>query len=196
MELESWLRSLGLEEYLMAFRKNAIDERILVRLTAEDLRALGVMTVGHRRILLDAIARLRGSTVPEDKPQPAHAAANNSAAGVSLAIDKAERRQVTVLFADLVGSTALSARMDPEDLRDIIAAYHKCAAQVVRQFDGFVSQFLGDGVLAYFGYPQAHEDDAERAVRTGVELIAAVSALKAGVITNARRHSDGTSRCR
>jgi class 3 adenylate cyclase len=93
--------------------------------------------------------------------------------------DSAERRQVTVMFSDLVGSTALSARMDPEDLREIIAAYHKCVAEIVRRFDGFVAQYLGDGVLVYFGYPQAHEDDAERAVRSGLEVTAAVSGLKA-----------------
>src|SRR5262249_34433878 len=92
--------------------------------------------------------------------------------------DTAERRQVTVLFSDLVGSTALSARMDPEDLREVIAAYQKCVAETVRRFGGFVAQFLGDGVLVYFGYPEAHEDDAERAVRAGLELIAAVIALK------------------
>ena len=188
MELESWLRSLGLEEYSAAFRDNAIDEKVLVRLTAEDLKELGVITVGHRRILLDAIAHLRGSTGPGAEPHPVPATVNElrSAAGVPLSTDKAERRQVTVLFADLVGSTALSARMDPEDLREIVAAYHKCAAQVVRRFGGFVSQYLGDGVLAYFGYPQAHEDDAERAVRTGVELIAAVSALKTRVSLQTR----------
>jgi class 3 adenylate cyclase len=180
MELESWLRSLGLEEYLAAFRNNAIDESVLVRLTAEDLKELGVKTVGHRRILLDAIARLRWSTGPRAEPLTAPATANESVAGVP-PIDKAERRQVTVLLADLVGSTALSARMDPEDLREIISAYHKCAAQVVRRFGGFVSQYLGDGVLAYFGHPLAHEDDAERAVRTGLELIASVSALKTRV---------------
>ena len=92
--------------------------------------------------------------------------------------DTAERRQVTVMFSDLVGSTALSARMDPEDLREVISAYQKCVAETVRRFGGFVAKYMGDGVLVYFGYPQAHEDDAERAVRAGLELIGAVSALK------------------
>ena len=92
--------------------------------------------------------------------------------------DTAERRQVTVMFSDLVGSTALSARMDPEDLREVISAYQKCVAETVQRFGGFVAKYMGDGVLVYFGYPQAHEDDAERAVRAGLELIAAVSALK------------------
>ena len=89
--------------------------------------------------------------------------------------DAAERRQVTVMFSDLVGSTALSARMDPEDLREVISAYQKCVAETVRRFGGFVAKYMGDGVLVYFGYPQAHEDDAERAVRAGLELIAAVT---------------------
>ena len=92
--------------------------------------------------------------------------------------DTAERRQVTVMFSDLVGSTALSARMDPEDLREVISAYQKCVAETVRRFGGFVAKYMGDGVLVYFGYPQAHEDDAERAVRAGLELIAAVAGLK------------------
>ena len=91
---------------------------------------------------------------------------------------RAERRQVTVMFSDLVGSTALSARMDPEDLREVISAYQKCVAETVQRFGGFVAKYMGDGVLVYFGYPQAHEDDAERAVRAGLELIAAVSALE------------------
>ena len=180
MELESWLRSLGLEQYGAAFRDNSIDEKVLTRLTADDLKELGVATVGHRRILLDAIAALRAS---DELKREAHAVsppitAAGSSTTRSSPIDSAERRQVTVMFADLVGSTALASRMDPEDLRKIIAAYHKCAAGIVRRFDGFVSQYLGDGVLAYFGYPQAHEDDAERAVRASLELVAAAAALK------------------
>src|SRR5262249_37312085 len=99
-------------------------------------------------------------------------------ASASASVDTAERRQVTVMFSDLVGSTALSARMDPEDLREGISAYHTCVTATVRRFDGFVARYLGDGVLVYFGYPQAHEDDAERAVRAGLELIAAVGGLK------------------
>jgi class 3 adenylate cyclase len=100
--------------------------------------------------------------------------------------DTAERRQVTVMFSDLVGSTALSARMDPEDLRDVISAYQKCVAEIVRRFGGFVAKYMGDGVLVYFGYPEAHEDDAERAVQAGLELIAAVTALKSSVSLQTR----------
>ena len=180
MELETWLRGLGLEEYAATFRENAIDEKVLTRLTAEDLKELGVAAVGHRRILLDAIASLRSSAELNAKAYADSPAAKTSdpATVRPSALDNAERRQVTVMFADLVGSTALAASMDPEDLRKVIAAYHKCAAEIVRRFGGFVSQYLGDGVLAYFGYPQAHEDDAERAVRASLELVAAVAALK------------------
>ena len=107
--------------------------------------------------------------------------------------DTAERRQVTVMFSDLVGSTALSARMDPEDLREVISAYQKCVAETVGRFGGFVAKYMGDGVLVYFGYPQAHEDDAERAVRAGLELVAAVSSLKTHAApSNSRRHRDGS----
>jgi predicted ATPase/class 3 adenylate cyclase len=167
MEIGGWLRSLGLERYEAAFRDNAIDETVLPNLTTEDLKELGVAAVGHRRKLLDAIAALRAGV----KPSPP---------------ESAERRQVTVMFSDLVGSTALSARMDPEDLRDVIADYQKCVAEAVRRFDGFIAKYMGDGVLVYFGYPQAHEHDAERAVRAGLELAAAVAALKSRVPLQAR----------
>jgi len=158
------LRSLGLEQYEAAFRENAIDDTVLQRLTAEDLKDLGVNLVGHRLKLLDAFAALRADTVK----------------------DTAERRQVTVMFSDLVGSTALAARMDPEDLREVIAAYQNCVAGIVRRFDGFVARYMGDGALVYFGYPRAHEDDAERAVQAGLELIAAVAALASPVTMQAR----------
>ena len=111
--------------------------------------------------------------------------------------DRAERRQVTVMFSDLVGSTALSARMDPEDLREVISAYQKCVAETVQRFGGFVAKYMGDGVLVYFGYPHAHEDDAERAVRAGLELVAAVGDLKThAALADARRHRNGAGRCR
>jgi class 3 adenylate cyclase len=138
-------------------------------LTAEDLKDLGVGFVGDRRKLLDAIAALRAEAsapTPLSDPPPTIDKA---------AKDTAERRQVTVMFSDLVGSTALSARMDPEDLREVISVYQKCVAETVGRFGGFVAKYMGDGVLIYFGYPQAHEDDAERAVRAGLEMIAAVS---------------------
>ena len=178
MDLESWLRSLGLERYEGAFRKNEIDETVLPNLTAEDLKELGVSALGHRRKLLDAIAALRTDT--DGKAPSAEAVTTPSAPSVAPE-DRAERRQVTVMFSDLVGSTALSARMDPEDLREVISAYQKSVAETVQRFGGFVAKYMGDGVLVYFGYPQAHEDDAELAVRAGLEVIAAVTALKVPV---------------
>jgi Adenylate and Guanylate cyclase catalytic domain/SAM domain (Sterile alpha motif) len=173
MDLGGWLRSLGLERYEAAFRENFVDEKVLSSLTAEDLKDLGVGFVGHRRKLLDAIALLRAD--PTTKPPPPE----DPSALSRRPQDTAERRQVTVMFSDLVGSTALSARMDPEDLREIISSYQKCVAETVQRFGGFVAKYMGDGVLVYFGYPQAHEDDAERAVRAGLELVAAVGSLKA-----------------
>jgi class 3 adenylate cyclase/predicted ATPase len=175
MDLEDWLRRLGLERYEAAFR-----DTVLRSLTAEDLKELGIGPVGHRRKLLDAIAVLRTESVSKAVPPDTISTVDASPA------DTAERRQVTVMFSDLVGSTALSARMDPEDLRDIISAYQKCVTETVRRFGGFVARYLGDGVLAYFGYPQAHEDDAECAVRAGLESIAAVAGLKMRVTLQAR----------
>ena len=172
MDVGSWLRGLGLGQYEAAFRENAIDDTVLPNLTAEDLKDLGVGIVGHRRKLLDAIAALRADASAKAPPLDALPATDITAK------DTAERRQVTVMFSDLVGSTALSARMDPEDLREVISAYQKCVAGTVRRFGGFVARYLGDGVLVYFGYPQAREDDAERAVRAGLELITAVAGLK------------------
>ena len=168
MDVVVWLRSLGLGKYEGVFRENEIDETVLPSLTAEDLKELGVAALGHRRKLLDAIVVLRGDA--NAGPGPAAIDATPR--------DTAERRQVTVMFSDLVGSTALSARMDPEDLREVISAYQKCVAETVGRFGGFVAKYMGDGVLMYFGYPQAHEDDAERAVRAGLELVAAVTSLK------------------
>src|SRR6516164_5542809 len=173
MDVGGWLRRLGLEQFEATFRENRIDDTVLPRLTAEDLKDLGVGFVGDRRKLLDAIAVLR----------TAASASTPALSDAPPAIDKdtketAERRQVTVMFSDLVGSTALSARLDPEDLRGVISAYQRCVAETVRQFGGFVAKYMGDGVLVYFGYPQAHEDDAEQAVRAGLELVAAVSGLK------------------
>jgi class 3 adenylate cyclase/tetratricopeptide (TPR) repeat protein len=173
MDVVVWLRSLGLEEYEAAFRDNKINERVLPSLTAEDLKELGVTALGHRRILLDAIATLRSDSV--GKAPTADAAPSATRVFPE---DRAERRQVTVMFSDLVGSRALSARFDPEDLREVISAYQKCVAETVQRFGGFVAKYMGDGVLVYFGYPQAHEDDAERAVRAGLELVAAVGGLK------------------
>jgi class 3 adenylate cyclase len=170
MDVVVWLRGLGLGKYEAAFRENEIDETVLPSLTAEDLKELGITALGHRRKLLDAITALRADTTA--KAPSADAAASSATPSVP-AEDRAERRHVTVMFSDLVGSTALSARMDPEDLRELISTYQKCVAETVERFGGFVAKYMGDGVLVYFGYPQAHEDDAERAVRAGLQLAAA-----------------------
>jgi class 3 adenylate cyclase len=175
MDMVVWLRSLGLGKYEAIFRENDIDETVLRSLTHENLRELGVASFGHRVKLLDAIAALRNDASGK---APSVDAATTSSAPTPHPEDRAERRQVTVMFSDLVGSTALSARMDPEDLREVISAYQKCVAETVQRFSGFVAKYMGDGVLVYFGYPQAHEDDAERAVRAGLELVAALGALK------------------
>jgi class 3 adenylate cyclase len=169
------LAEQGLAKYAEAFASNDIDLDVLPELTDADLKDLGVVSLGDRKRFLEAIASFSAAkaatVVPIATPQsPADA----------------KRRQVTVMFSDLVGSTALSARMDPEDLREVISAYQKCVAVTVRRFGGFVTKYLGDGVLVYFGYPQAHEDDAERAVRAGLELIAAVTELKAGASLQTR----------
>ncbi|MGY3355069.1 class 3 adenylate cyclase [Bradyrhizobium sp. GM0.4] len=180
MNISAWLRSLGLERYEQAFRENAIDEAILSKLTAEDLRDLGVTAVGHRRILFDAIAALRADSF-RDPAQ--HSVEPDRSVGKA---PEAERRQLTVMFVDLIGSTALSARLDPEELRDIIGSYHRRCAEVITRSGGFVAKYLGDGVLAYFGYPQAQEEDAEQAVRAGLALIEAVAKLEAGHATTLR----------
>src|SRR4029078_3889446 len=151
--------------YAERFAENDIDFAVLAKLNDADLKELGVTSLGHRKRLSEAIAE-RVAAAPSPTPVEPKAP------------DIAERRQVTVMFSDLVGSTALSARMDPEDLREVISAYQKCVAETVQRFGGFVAKYMGDGVLVYFGYPQAHEDDAERAVRAGLELIEAVAGLK------------------
>src|SRR3984893_3868213 len=149
-----------MQQYEGAFRDNAIDAAVLPELTADDLKDLGVSLVGHRRKLLAAIAALRSDVDAASEP--------------AAVAPTAERRQLTVMFCDLVGSTELSARLDPEDLREVITAYHRAVADVVGGFDGFVAKYMGDGVLIYFGYPRAHEDDAERAVRAGLGIVDAV----------------------
>jgi class 3 adenylate cyclase/predicted ATPase len=164
MDVAAWLRGLGLERYEAAFRDNDVDASVLPQLTADDLINIGVTSVGHRRKLIAAIAALGAEAPAVTVTAPERA--------------DAERRQLTVLFCDLAGSTALSARLDPEDLREVIAAYHRAVAQVVAGFDGFVAKYMGDGVLAYFGYPQAHEDDAERAVRAGLGVVETVGRLE------------------
>src|SRR5215471_16573234 len=167
MDVGAWLRNLGLGQYEALFRANEIDADILPELTEVDLEKLGV-PLGHRKRLLRAISGLGApGTLPETVAAP-------SASTGAKPQDAAERRQLTVMFCDLVGSTPLSTRFDPEDLREEIRAYQNTVSGVVARYDGFVAKYMGDGVLAYFGYPRAHEDDAERAVRAGLEIAAAV----------------------
>jgi class 3 adenylate cyclase/predicted ATPase len=173
-QIADWLEKLGMSEHAQRFAENDIDFEILGDLTDQDLEKIGVTSLGHRRKLLRAIANLEGA----QKSGSAVATVAAAPTTTPQVADTAERRQVTVMFSDLVGSTALSARMDPEDLREVISAYQKCVAETVRRFGGFVAKYMGDGVLVYFGYPQAHEDDAERAVRAGLDLVAAVGSLK------------------
>jgi class 3 adenylate cyclase len=191
MDIAAWLRGLGLEEYAPAFRDNRIDMRVLPKLTAEDLKDLGVTTIGDRRILLDAIAERKSGETRSSAaarpplPAPGMPALAGGRPGAPPPAEEgrvgaeAERRQVTVMFCDLVGSTALSARLDPEDLREVIGHYHACVTETVSRCDGFVAKYMGDGVLVYFGYPHAHEDDADQAVRAGLALVNAVGELKA-----------------
>ena len=151
-----WLASIGLSEYAQRFGENAIDLSIVRDLTEQDLKDLGVL-LGHRRKMLRAIAELEGE------------AQRATQAGTRLAPrDGAERRQLTIMFCDLVGSSALSTRLDPEDLRTVMSAYHRCIAEVIVRHQGVIVRYMGDGVLAYFGYPQAHEDDAEQATEAGL----------------------------
>jgi class 3 adenylate cyclase/tetratricopeptide (TPR) repeat protein len=167
VDIAEWLRGLGLGQYATAFAANAINWDVLPELTADDLKEIGVAAVGDRRRLLAAIAAHRDTAVPT-APVPLP-----DVPGVP------ERRQLSVMFCDVVGSTALATRLDLEDLRELIGAYHRVVAEVLTRFGGFVAKYMGDGVLAYFGYPHAHEDDPERAVRAGLAVIDAVNRLEA-----------------
>jgi class 3 adenylate cyclase len=164
-QIADWLKELGMSEYAERFAENRIDLSVLPDLTDQHLEKLGV-ALGDRLKILRAIRELSAAAVAQ--PAPA----------VALVLqDSVERRQLTVMFCDLVGSTALSSRLDPEDLRSIITAYHRCCTELVERNGGFVAKYMGDGVLAYFGYPQAHEHDAERAVRAALNLVDAVPKL-------------------
>jgi hypothetical protein len=182
MDIAAWLRGLGLERYEPTFRENEIDAEVLPELTEEHLAKLG-LPLGPRLKLLKAIAALPEGALPSPggplptPPLPGLDGLDPGIAGEGRVGVDAERRQLTVMFCDLVGSTALSARLDPEDLRAVIGVYHRCAAAVIERTGGFVAKYMGDGVLAYFAYPRADEHDAERAVRAGLALVAAVPRL-------------------
>lgn len=170
MDVAAWLCGLGLGQYEQAFRENDIDAEVLMDLTAEDLIGLGVASIGHRRKLLAAIAALRAGSMWATTP----ATADSRKASVA---PEAERRQLTVMFVDLVDSTALAARLDPEEMAEVLRSYQSAVAGAIVRFEGHVAKYMGDGVLAYFGYPRAHEDEAERAVRAGLAAVAAVRSL-------------------
>ena len=176
-EIGEWLEGLGLGNYTETFAENDVDFRALPHLDREDLMELGV-SLGHRKVILAAISELRsGDDVtpgPEVAASPAEMREDPSASGGQVA----ERRQLTVMFCDLVGSTELSGRLDPEDLREVMRRYQDTVAGVVARFEGHLAKFLGDGVLAFFGWPRAYEDQAERAVRSGLAAVAAVADLK------------------
>lgn len=164
--IAEWLASIGLGEYAERFRENAIDLSVVRDLTEQDLKDLGVL-LGHRRKMLRAIVELQREVLrtPQAGAKPA-------------STDHAGRRQLTIMFCDLVGSSALAARLDLEDLRAVMGTYHRCIAEVVARNEGVIARYMGDGVLAYFGYPQAHEDDAEQATRAGLALVDAVASLR------------------
>ena len=186
IEITSWLRGLGLEQFATAFLENDIDAEILPELTADDLIGLGVTSIGHRRKLLAAIGLLRASSPISGASIPSTERVRRTG-DADIAASSAERRQLTVMFCDLVDSTPLASRLDPEDLREVLAAYHAVVAEVVVKFGGYIAKYMGDGVLAYFGYPQAHEHDAEQAVRAGLALIDRVSRLESGTTVLASR---------
>ncbi len=173
MDVANWLQALGLERYEAAFRENDVDCELLLDLTADDLKEIGVASFGHRRRLLEAIEALQLKEMPADNSVGLPVSASGKP-GSSEAI--AERRPLSVMFCDLIGSTALSSRLDAEDLGEVIRTYQACVAATIRQFDGFIARYVGDGVLIYFGWPEARETDAESAVRAGLAVAAAVSA--------------------
>ena len=173
MDVAEWLRGLGLEQYATAFRENEVGERVLPSLTADDLKELGVNLIGHRRLLLDAIAALREGKRKQAAGDKISTAKVMPAGGST----EADRRQLTIMFCDLVGSTTLSTQLDPEDLHDVITTYHTCCAEHVTRFGGHIAQYLGDGVLAYFGFPRSHEDDPIRAIHTGLAILGGVADL-------------------
>src|SRR3954468_1335725 len=176
MDVADWLRALGLDQYEAAFRANGVDAEVLPTLTGEELKDIGVSLIRHRRRLLEAIVALRleaaqdRAFVPVSPGPPADPSGPGGTSETT-----AERRPLSVMFCDLVGSTALSSRLDPEDLREVIRAYQARVVTTIQQFNGFIARYVGDGVLIYFGWPQAHETDAARAVRAGLAVAVAVN---------------------
>src|SRR5258708_16490768 len=181
MDVGTWLRNLGLGQYESSFKENEIDCEVLPNLTSEDLKDLGVSFIGHRRKILSAIADLSTAAPAPSAPKPSSDTKRASGDVAS------ERRQLTLMFCDLVGSTPLSAQLDPEDMADLIRAFRDAVSASVSRFDGNVAKWMGDGALVYFGYPHAHEDDAERAAGAGLALLDALRDLsREGVPLKAR----------
>ncbi len=176
-EIRKWLEALGLEQYAEAFTENDVDFRVLPHLDQGDLKELGV-SLGHRKVILAAIEAMDEASEIETAGSHRMATTRGEKASPALGQQQAERRQLTVMFCDLVGSTQLSQRLDPEDLREVMRRYQDTVAGVVARFEGNVAKFLGDGVLAFFGWPRAYEDQAERAVRSGLAAVNAVAHLK------------------
>ena len=177
INVPDWLRSLGLEQYASAFRDNDLDGDVLSEVNAEDLIDIGITSIGHRRKLLAAIATLKSKAGPTASAGPSSTPASASIARAA----EAERRQLTVMFCDLVGSTELSAQLDPEELSNVIGAFQTACTSAIRGFGGSVAKYMGDGALVYFGYPEAHEDDAERAVRAALALLDTIAAVRLSV---------------
>ena len=176
MDVSAWLRSLGLEQYEQAFRDNAIEPEILPKLTAEDLKELGISLVGHRRKLLDAIAALRGAAMePTDEPEHGRTSSASPVDAIG------ERRQVTVLFADLSGSTAFGQQLDAEELHALLEQFYDRADRVIQEHGGHIDRHIGDCVMAVFGAPVAHDNDAERAARAALAIQAAIPEVSARV---------------
>jgi class 3 adenylate cyclase len=169
MDVANWLRTLGLERYEATFRENDVDADLLPNLTADDLKEIGISSLGHRRRLLEAIAALRLEGTPAS--DPTQLSATPASPPGRLVETAGERRQLTVMFCDLVGSTALSEKLDPEELRSLLNAYRTLCGEVIARYEGFVARYVGDGILTYFGWPTAHEEDAERALRAALEIV-------------------------
>jgi class 3 adenylate cyclase len=178
VNIVDWLRGLGLEQYEQVFRDNDVDSGILGRLTPDDLKEMGIASVGHRRRLLQAIAVLAEAELGSAPAGYTPGQASEPSPETS-SVTGAERRQLTIMFVDLVDSTALAECLDPEDLRRLIGCYHDACSRVIASFEGFVAKYLGDGVLAYFGWPQTHEDEALRAVQAGVAIAEEVAKITA-----------------
>lgn len=170
--VSKWLEELGLGQYTEAFTQNDIDEELLPELNDADLEKLGISSLGHRKKLLKAIAALQ---VSESAPAPT--SLQPDAIPPAPIAPEAARRQLTVMFCDMVGSTELSTKLDPEDMREVITSFQDTARRAIQRYAGYIARYMGDGMLVYFGYPQAHEDDTERSVRAALDIVRSMPEL-------------------